>query len=107
MTPFSHRGPGRARTQLIRAGMTTAFALALLAFFASGSLVVAGAMFVVSAACVAGALLWVQRQERRAAVVPDGALWTGPATVRVRDMVTSPLLDTVTVSRPALARAQR
>ncbi len=103
MTPFSRRGSRGTKTKLLRAGATTAFALAVLAFFASGSVLAAGAMFVFSGACVAAVLQWVRRQEQKSAVVPAGALWSGPATVRVLDVLESPLLDSVTVRRPGSA----
>jgi hypothetical protein len=107
LKPLSPRGSRGARTQLVRAGVTTAFALALLAFFATGSTAVAGIMFLVGAACVAAVLLWVRGQERKATAIPEGALWSGPVTVRVRDMLESPLLDTVSVRRAAEALAWR
>lgn len=87
--------------------MTTTFALALLAFLASGSVFVAGAMFVAAGAAVAAASLWVRGQELKAAVIPEGALWSGPATIRVCDVLESPLLDTVTVRRLAEVLAWR
>ena len=43
----------------------------------------------------------------RSAPLPPGALWSGLATVRVCDVVRSPLLDTVSVSRSAVVLARR
>jgi len=104
MTPFSSRAKHRGSAQLIRAGATTAFALGLLALIATESVVAAGAMMLASGACVAVALSWVRQKERQSAVVPEGALWAGRATVRALDLLGCPLLETVTVSHPARAK---
>jgi len=82
----------------------TAVALALIALIITRSPLVVVVMFVVSAACAAGALAWVRHREHPPVDVPAGALWAGPATVRAVDLLGCPLLDTVTVKHPAAAR---
>jgi hypothetical protein len=108
MSLFSPRGGPRTRRQLVGAGATTAFALGLLAVLATGSLVAGAVMFGLSAICVVAVLAWVARRERESAaalvVLSEGALWSGSATIRVRDLLDSPLLDTVRVRRPGRAR---
>ncbi|MGH9126199.1 MAG: hypothetical protein ACRDZ8_15960 [Acidimicrobiales bacterium] len=106
LTPFRPESPRAGIGRVIRTGLGVAFALALLAVYFTESIALAFAMFGGAAACIALALLWVQRLEDKSPALPPGALWTGLATVRVRDVTRSPLLDTVVVSRPALAMAR-
>jgi hypothetical protein len=84
--------------------LVLALASGLLALIFTPSAVAAIAMFVLAAACAAVALAWARRRERPAREVPPGALWAGPATVRMVDLLGCPLLDTVVVRRPAAAR---
>lgn len=107
MTPFSPQGPRAGAGRIIRTGLAVAFALALLAVYFTQSIALAFAMFGGAAACLALALLWVQWHEDRSPPLPPGAIWTGLATIRVHDMTRTPLLDTVSVSRTALALARR
>src|SRR5579884_2297065 len=107
MTPFTPQHTRGGSATIIRAGLSTAFVLALLAAYVTQSFSLAFAMFGGAAAGVALVLLWVQHQEDKSPPLPPGALWSGLATVRVRDVTRSPLLDTVTVSRAAHARARR
>jgi hypothetical protein len=104
MTPFPFKAGRRGPPALLRAGVTTAFALGLLALIATGSPVAGGVMMLASGACVAGALSWVRHRERQSVEVPDGSLWAGSATIRIRDALACPLFDTVTVRRPNRAR---
>jgi hypothetical protein len=104
MTPFPFKAGRRGPPPLLRAGATTAFALGLLALIATDSVAAALVMMLASGACVAGALSWVRHRDRPAAEVPEGSLWAGGATIRIRDALGCPLLDTVTVRRPNRAR---
>jgi hypothetical protein len=104
MTPFPFKPGRRGPPPLLRAGATTAFALGLLALIATGSALAAGIMVLASGACVAGALSWVRHRERQPTEVPEGSLWAGGATIRIRDALGCPLLDTVTVRWPNRAR---
>jgi len=99
----SLRGLLRSDAHLLRAGITTTFALGILALLITGSLPAAGAMVVASGVCVWVVLRWVRGREA-AAVVPEGALWSGRATVRVTDLLGCPLLDTVDVGGVARLR---
>jgi hypothetical protein len=81
-----------------------ALASGLLALVFTPSATAAIAMFALAAGCATLALAVARRRAQHAPEVPKDALWAGPATVRMVDLLGCPLLDTVTVRRPAVAR---
>ncbi len=103
MRSGAHRRAGRAAGQLLRVAGPTAVTLGLVAFAVTGSPLVAASVGVGCCIGVVVVLAWVGRRRRTSAVVPDGALWAGPATVRVCDLLSGPLFDTVTVRHPTRA----
>lgn len=84
--------------------LVLALASGLLALVATPSATAAIATFALAAGCAAVALAVARRRQRNAPEVPANALWAGPATVRMVDLLGCPLLDTVVVRRPAMAR---
>ena len=83
---------------------STAFAFALLVLFVTRSLPAAALLFLAGLGCALAVLLAVERSERRATLLPDGAYWAGLATVDIADLTRCPLLDTVKVRSPDRTR---